>query len=211
MGEGAPPSVFLPQHDGRRSVRLHGNPIAILKGRVIAVGLVAIYHVAGTFSMQALLVLAALMAVAPWLIQRSISFRLSTELSRVAVPFCRRWRRLPGVPDVAHLGYITLMLLIPQAHRDQALSAQQQPFRGCHFADLASGPSTGFTSRRSAARADGRRTACSPRAGLLGTIAGEALRATRENIGLITVGVHIYLLLFLVIGPWFAARMQNLV
>src|SRR5262245_6312583 len=50
----------------------HGNPLAILKGRVIAVGLLLVYNIAGSFNIAVgLAVLAVLLGMAPWLIQRS--------------------------------------------------------------------------------------------------------------------------------------------
>lgn len=55
----------------------HGDPKAILKGRIIAVGLFAIYSLAGKFSIAAgLAAFALIMAVMPWLLVRSFRFRL---------------------------------------------------------------------------------------------------------------------------------------
>ena len=55
----------------------HGKPIAILKGRLIAFGLVAAYQFALTVSPPAALILLALIAaVMPWLLVRSLAFRL---------------------------------------------------------------------------------------------------------------------------------------
>src|SRR3954454_3097667 len=52
-----------------------GNPIAILKGRLVAVALVALYSIAGQFSPLAQGVLALLFAIVfPWLYVRSLAF-----------------------------------------------------------------------------------------------------------------------------------------
>jgi len=55
----------------------HGDPKAILKGRMIAVVLVAAYTLAGTFSPHiALAILLAILLLMPWLLKRSLRFRL---------------------------------------------------------------------------------------------------------------------------------------
>ncbi len=52
-----------------------GNPVAILKGRIIAVALFAIYSFAGHFSPVLKIVFAIVLAIAlPWLIVRSLAF-----------------------------------------------------------------------------------------------------------------------------------------
>src|SRR5438128_3835199 len=52
-----------------------GNPIAILKGRLVAVALVALYSIAGQFSPLAQGVLALVFAIVfPWLYVRSLAF-----------------------------------------------------------------------------------------------------------------------------------------
>lgn len=59
------------------SFEYHGNPIAILKGRIIAVVLIGGYQVAFRFSPKlGLLALALMLAVMPWLIWRSYQFKL---------------------------------------------------------------------------------------------------------------------------------------
>jgi uncharacterized membrane protein YjgN (DUF898 family) len=55
----------------------HGNPIAILKGRLIAVGLLGGYYAAGMLSPWfGLAAIGLLSLVLPWLISRSLRFRL---------------------------------------------------------------------------------------------------------------------------------------
>jgi uncharacterized membrane protein YjgN (DUF898 family) len=54
----------------------HGNPIAILKGRLLAVVLFGSYSVAGMVSpIAAVVVFAMLVCVLPWLLNRSLRFR----------------------------------------------------------------------------------------------------------------------------------------
>lgn len=55
----------------------HGTPIAILKGRIVAVVLLAIYYLAGQMSpLYGLAAFAVLALVIPWLLARSFRFRL---------------------------------------------------------------------------------------------------------------------------------------
>ncbi len=55
----------------------HGNPMAILKGRIIAVVLLAVYHFAGAANVLLGLAAALVMVLAgPWLIWRSLQFKL---------------------------------------------------------------------------------------------------------------------------------------
>lgn len=59
------------------SFEYHGTPMAILKGRLIAVGLFAVYSIAGKVNPLMGLVFGLLMAVVmPWLIVRSLRFKL---------------------------------------------------------------------------------------------------------------------------------------
>jgi uncharacterized membrane protein YjgN (DUF898 family) len=58
------------------SFEYHGNPIAILKGRIVAVVLFGGYYAAGLISPVAgLVAFAALVSVMPWLIVRALRFR----------------------------------------------------------------------------------------------------------------------------------------
>jgi len=55
----------------------HGNPVSILKGRIIAVVLLAVYHFAGAANPLLGLAAALMMVLAgPWLIWRSLQFKL---------------------------------------------------------------------------------------------------------------------------------------
>jgi uncharacterized membrane protein YjgN (DUF898 family) len=55
----------------------HGNPKAILKGRLLAMALVLAYHVSFEISkLAALLIAVAVVAIMPWLLARSFRFKL---------------------------------------------------------------------------------------------------------------------------------------
>lgn len=198
----------------------HGNPLAILKGRVIAVVLLVTYNIAGSFSMAlGLAVLAALLAVAPWLIQRSISFRLVNSSYR-GLRF-----RFAGAMGGAYqafllwpiLGYVTLGLLIPQAHREiKHYQHNNGRFGNSSFRFSA----TGGPFYRIYLKALGMLLLMTVGFGVLagalaslGAMPGGGAEGNKGKIvGLIIAGVLVsYLLLFLVIGPWFSARIQNLV
>jgi uncharacterized membrane protein YjgN (DUF898 family) len=59
------------------SFEYHGNPVAILKGRIVAVLVFGAYTAAGQFSPLAGVVMALVMAgLAPWFIWKSLQFRL---------------------------------------------------------------------------------------------------------------------------------------
>jgi uncharacterized membrane protein YjgN (DUF898 family) len=59
------------------SFEYHGTPIAILKGRLIAFALLVVYTVAGNLNpVLGILIFLLIMAVMPWLIVRSLRFKL---------------------------------------------------------------------------------------------------------------------------------------
>lgn len=199
----------------------HGNPLAILKGRVIGVLLLLLYNVLGSFHVGlGLLAFAALLGVAPWLIHRSISFRLHNSSYR-GLRF-----RFSGSLGGAYqafllwplLGYVTLGLLMPMAHRE----IKRYQHGNSHFGDA------GFSFDAGAgafyriylklfgllllmgigfALMAGGMAALGPLFGSDGEPRDKA-----RLFGLIMAGILLfYLLLFLLIGPWFSARLQNLV
>jgi uncharacterized membrane protein YjgN (DUF898 family) len=198
----------------------HGNPLAILKGRVIAVGLLLIYNIAGSFNIAlGLAVLAVLLAMAPWLIQRSISFRLVNSSYR-GLRF-----HFAGAMGGAYqafllwpaLGYFTLGLLVPQAHREiKHYQHNNSRFGGSSFRfDASGGAFYGIY-----LKALGMFLLLAIGFGLLSgmlasleAIVGGGIAGNKEKIiGLIVVGVLVfYVLVFLLVLPWFSARMQNLV
>jgi uncharacterized membrane protein YjgN (DUF898 family) len=98
----------------------HGDPVAILKGRIIAVGLFAIYSVAGQFSIIAgLVAFALILAVMPWLLVRSFRFRLHNTSYR-GLRFSFHGKNGEGYVNFLLLplvSYMSLGLLWPLAHQ----------------------------------------------------------------------------------------------
>lgn len=65
------------------SFRYEGNPLAILKGRLIALVLLMAYHFSAQYSVTAfLVVILALALIAPWLLRNSFRFRLHNSSYR---------------------------------------------------------------------------------------------------------------------------------
>jgi uncharacterized membrane protein YjgN (DUF898 family) len=102
------------------SFEYHGNPMAILKGRLIALVLVGAYNIALHFSPVAgLAMFAVMMAAMPWLLWRSLQFSLYNSSYRgIRFGFDGSARQA----YVAFLGMgvlsaISLGLLLPYAHQ----------------------------------------------------------------------------------------------
>lgn len=199
----------------------HGNPIAILKGRLIGVGLFLLYtlatHINPTLALAALVTLILLL---PWLLQRSLCFKLANSSYRGL-----RFRFMGGVGGAyrvfllwSALSYVSLGLLMPLAH--QRIKAWQHgssrfgtaPFSfhagaGGFYAlylklflilvaifaltIVASGGMSQFAILKDPLLSKEQRSA------VLGVV--------------VLAFVAVYLVAMLFIGPWFAARMQNLV
>jgi uncharacterized membrane protein YjgN (DUF898 family) len=98
----------------------HGAPIAILKGRIVATVLFAIYSLAGRFSLVAgLCALALIMMVMPFLLVRSLRFRLHNTSYR-GLRFAFHGKTGQGYVNFLLwplAGYSTLGLLGPLAHQ----------------------------------------------------------------------------------------------
>lgn len=75
---------FFHQHTqiAGHSLDYHGEPIAILKGRAIAFGLFMLYSLASAIPIFWLVALCGMVAVVPFLMQRSIRFRLANSSYR---------------------------------------------------------------------------------------------------------------------------------
>ncbi len=199
----------------------HGDPVAILKGRLIGIGLLVIYNVAISFSIAlGITVFILLIAALPWLLQRSICFKLHNSSYR-GLRF-----RFNGSVGGAYqvflgwplLGYATLGLLMPFAHqRIKAYQHSNSAYGTASFgfgADI--GPFYGVYLKLFGmvmvpvillvVVAGG--------FGLFGAMDGAAkdpARMRQTMAAMMAVSLVFYLALFLIIGPWFAARMQNLV
>jgi len=200
---------------GGNGFDFHGDPKAILKGRLIAVGLLVAYNVIGYFSVAlGLIVLAGLLAVFPWLIQRSLCFKLQNSSYR-GLRF-----RFAGTVGGAYqafllwpvVAYVTLGLMMPLAHRE----IKRYQHNSSRFGDA--------SFRFDASAGQFYRIylvvfgvvflgVLLLVAAAVASVAYAADPQTRSALmGTIFLAIIVfYLLLFLVIGPWFSARMQNLV
>ena len=203
------------------SFDFHGDPLAILKGRVIAVALLAAYNLAGKFSgALGLAALAMLLGVYPWLIQRSLRFKLHYTSWR-ALRF-----RFVGEVGPAYqafllwplLGYVTLGILMPVAHRE----IKRYQHGNSRFGDASFSFDAGTAAFfRIYLKAIGMVFLAIIAAAVLfaalgGAVAlaqaGADLRAKATMIGtMFALALGFYVLLVLAIGPWFSARVQNLV
>ena len=98
----------------------HGDPVAILKGRILAVGMFALYSVAGQFSIIAgLIAFVLILAVMPWLLVRSFRFRLHNTSYR-GLRFSFHGKNGEGYVNFLLLplvSYMSLGLLWPLAHQ----------------------------------------------------------------------------------------------
>lgn len=199
----------------------HGDPVAILKGRIIAVVLLVLYNVAGGLDpFLGLGVFAVLMLFVPWLIQRSLRFKLHNSSYRglrfgFDGKLAGAYQAFLAWPLV---GYLTLGLLMPMAHH--RIKTYQhgnsrygaEPFRflaseggffGIYFKLL------GMVILMGIVFAIG--------VGSLGWFASQDMQGADSEqkaalVGMIMfVLLAFYLALFLILGPWFSARIQNLV
>ena len=102
------------------SFEYHGNPIAILKGRLIAAGLLVAYNVAPKFSMAAGYAMMAIFAlVMPWLTWKSLQFKLYNSSYRgIRFSFFGSARQAYKVYLLNPiLSALTLGLLVPFTHQ----------------------------------------------------------------------------------------------
>lgn len=196
----------------------HGEPLAILKGRLIAVGLLAAYNLgSGLDPVLGGLLFIVLLAVLPWLLQRSLRFKLGNSSYR-GLRF-----NFDGTLGEAYkafllwpvLSYVSLGLLVPFTHQRIKAYQHGNSRYGMTCFGFKAGvggfyalygkmtlmllvPVLLFVSFGGAGLFDN--------LGSSGT--GAYMRAT---LGLLAILLGFYLLAFLLIGPWFAARTQNLV
>ncbi|MFJ2990033.1 YjgN family protein [Collimonas sp. NPDC087041] len=119
------------------SFEYHGNPIAILKGRIIAVVLIGAYNIAFKLSpVIGLLALLLMMGGMPWLIWKSYQFKLYNSSYR-GIRF--GFRGSAGQSYVKYLllpilAGITFGLLLPFAHqRSKKYLHEESKFGTTHF------------------------------------------------------------------------------
>ncbi|MDF3036224.1 MAG: hypothetical protein K0S28_1498 [Paucimonas sp.] len=124
-------------HLAGSSFEYHGNPIAILKGRIVAVALFAGYNLAFKVSVTAGFVMLGLLFVSfPWLIWKSLQFKLHNSSYR-GIRFGFRgslgqvYKTYLGMPL---LSLITLYLALPFAHqRMKKFQHEESRFGTTHF------------------------------------------------------------------------------
>jgi uncharacterized membrane protein YjgN (DUF898 family) len=199
----------------------HASPIAILKGRLIAVGLLVAYQAAASLSpVIGTIVFILLLIALPWLLQRSLCFKLFNSSYRGL-----RFRFNGSLRDAYKvfllwpmLGYVSLGALFPLAHhRIKAYQHDNSAFGSRSFQFFADakafykiylkllglvivpvillGIAIGFSTLTPGVAAAER----------------DPVQFSRAMMQLFAAIVVFYLVVFLLIGPWFSARMQNLV
>lgn len=119
------------------SFEYHGNAIAILKGRIVAVLFIGAYNLAFNQSMTlGLLMMALLMAVMPWMVWKSLQFKLYNSSYR-GIRFGFR-----GNAKQAYMSYLvwpvlaglSLYLLAPFMHqRIKRFQHSESRFGATHF------------------------------------------------------------------------------
>jgi uncharacterized membrane protein YjgN (DUF898 family) len=204
----------------------HGDPVAIIIGRLIAVVMFFGYQAAsGMDPILGLAVLGLLIVVFPWLLQRSLRFKLANSSYR-GLRF-----RFDGSVGGAYrafllwpaLGYLSIGLLWPMAHqRIKRYQHANSRYGGSAFDMIAgAGRLYGIYLKVLGMLIALLVVAFLIAGGLLA--GGGALLADLRSphlgwkqqiellLVILAIVVGIYLLAFLLLGPWFAARMQNLV
>lgn len=199
----------------------HGEPLAILKGRLIGVAMLVLYSVSERFDPRlGLVAFAVLMAVMPWLVQRSLRFKLHNSSFR-GLRFAfdgtlgDAYRAFLLWPVV---GYLTLGLLAPIAH--QRIKAYQHGNSRYGTEEFQFDVKEGQFYKTYFKLFGLVILLLIGVAVVSGTMAGAFSHfgrgmdkeAKAAAVGLVAIGiVGFYLLAFLFIAPWFAARIQNLV
>lgn len=202
----------------------HGQPLAILKGRIIGVALLAAFNLtAGLDASLGLAALLVLMGVLPWLLQRSLCFRLANSSYRGL-----RFRFTGSVGEAFAVfilwpfaGSFSLGMLLPLAHQRMkayqhgnsrfgttafAFHARAKAFYGVYL-QLMLGLilllAVVTAIFLSAGGMDLLRLYNSPHADRMTKLALQVM--------LFLALLGFYLLAMLLISPWFNARMQNLI
>jgi uncharacterized membrane protein YjgN (DUF898 family) len=119
------------------SFEYHGNAVAILKGRIVAVILIVLYNIAFEISgLAGLLMIAAAMLVSPWLVWKSLQFKLYNTSYR-GIRFGFR-----GSMKQSYIAYlfwplislVSVFLAAPLAHqRMKKFQHEESRFGTTHF------------------------------------------------------------------------------
>jgi uncharacterized membrane protein YjgN (DUF898 family) len=205
----------------------HGSPIAILKGRLIGLALLAGYNLAFAFNAALGAIVFLLLIVAlPWLVQRSICFKLhNTSYRGLRFRFNgsvgRAYGVLLGWPllNLPALGLLTPLV----QQRLKAYLHGNSAFGTAPF-NFSAGPGAFYMLFLKLLGMIviplfllGVLSALFNIFGNMGSMSDMAgarkdpAQLQKIIMPMIIATMAFYLTLFLVIGPWFAARMQNLV
>lgn len=193
----------------------HGEPTAILKGRILAFLMFAAYSLVGQFSpLAGLLILALIMLLMPWLLVRSLCFRLHNTSYR-GLRFAFHGGTGPGYFNFLLLplaSALTFGLLWPLAQQRIARYTRDNSAYGSAFFKFSAGAGGYYVVYLQTALLGvlifAGLAALVTLLGGIGTIAMEAdqLRA----MSLLIAAIGTYLGLFLIAYPYVAARVQNL-
>jgi len=193
----------------------HGRPVAILKGRLIAFAIIAVYNVAGKFNPILAIVVAIPIVIAlPWILRQSLRFRLRYSSWR-GLRFSFRgnlagayrvfllWPILTAV-SLYTLGPMWHQRLKRYQHDNSAFGAT--PFRFTASVGSFYGPYV---------RALLMLLGLAAVAGVLFGIAGLGAGGYGKRAAAMLIGFAIFAAMFaafsILIGPYLVARIQNLV
>ncbi len=202
----------------------HGDPVAILKGRLIGIALLVAYN--GSFALSVwlgLLILVFLLAVFPWLIHRSICFKLHYSSYRGL-----RFRFTGKLKDAYKVflawpiaAYATMGALMPLAHQRIKLYQHTHSHYGTAPFSFSAMPSQFYIVYLKILGVMFLFGLLIPFVifgiylldpGLFAGFKSKDAQAIGKLMSVIFgVVIFFYLGFFLLVGPWFAARMQNLV
>jgi uncharacterized membrane protein YjgN (DUF898 family) len=120
----------------------HGNPVAILKGRIIAVFFIAAYNIAFKISTgTGFIMLAALILLGPWLVWKSYQFKLyNTSYRGLRFGFRGSLRGVyVNYLLLPALAFVTAYLLAPFVHqRVKKYQHEESRYGTAHFSFLGS-------------------------------------------------------------------------
>ena len=203
------------------SFDFHGSPLAILKGRIIAVALLLAYQFSSAVSPRMALAAMALLAlIFPWLVVRSLRFKLHNSSHR-GLRFSFRGNTKQGYVNFLLyplLALVTVYLMAPLAHQRIKRFQHGSSWYGDTQFAFGTGSGRFFILYLKLlglivlviALAAGGSALLFPFELVNPAEQGDEANAHLATfIGATLVGT--YLMLFLLLGPWFSARVQNLV
>lgn len=191
----------------------HGDPVAILKGRILAVGMLALYSLAGQLSIAAGLgALLLIMLLMPWLLVRSFRFRLHNTSYR-GLRFAFHGKIEDGYVNfllMPFLGYITLGLLMPLAHQQIRRYLHKNSSYGDQSFDF---HATAGAFYKPYLIALGSLVLVIMVGAFLAALLAKGAGLAGDSVALLAGGIVLiaYLGALLMIGPYLAARLQNVI